>query len=189
VLCNLTDGGDGCFGFVITDEYREKLSKAIKGRPGKFGEENPFYGKTHSPETRAKMRASQIATDKNKGVNNPNYGKKYSEERRKQMSEQRKGRKLSEEHKKKIGAASRGRERTEEWIEKISGPNNFWYGKGHLMRGSLHPSSKNYVFIETGEIFKGLEEACNAKGLNYHTQRAYLKTNHVRHHRRKFNYV
>jgi hypothetical protein len=189
VLCNLTDGGEGCFGFVVTDEYREKLSKAIKGRPGKSGIENSFYGKTHTLETRAKMSASQIAGGKNKGVNNNNYGKKMSNERRKQMSEQRKGKKLSAEHKKKISEGGKGIPKSKEWREKVSGANNFWYGKGHLMSGSLNANAKSYIFIETGEIFKGLAEACEAKGLNYHTQRAYLSPHHVRHNRRKFNYI
>lgn len=31
-LTNLTDGGDGVVGFVITEEYRKKLSKAKKGK-------------------------------------------------------------------------------------------------------------------------------------------------------------
>jgi len=31
-LVNMTDGGDGCIGFIITDEYRDRLSKSLKGR-------------------------------------------------------------------------------------------------------------------------------------------------------------
>ena len=31
-LCNLTDGGDGTIGQVFTQEHREKISKANKGR-------------------------------------------------------------------------------------------------------------------------------------------------------------
>jgi len=189
VLCNLTDGGEGCFGFVVTDEYREKLSKAIKGRPGKSGIENPFYGKTHTLETRAKLSASLKATDKNKGSLNSFYGRSHTEETKQKSRERRLGQKHSEETKAKISAGGKGIPKSKEWREKVSGINNGWYGKGHLMRGSLHPSSKSYVFIETGEIFKGLEEACEAKGLNYHTQRAYLSPHHVRHNRRKFNYI
>jgi hypothetical protein len=56
------------------------------------GENHPRYGKTHTEESIAKMRASKL------GVNNPNYGKHFSEE-----------------HKAKIGAANSG-EKASNWL-------------------------------------------------------------------------
>ncbi len=41
-LINMTDGGDGCVGFILSDETREKI------RLSKLGDKNPMYGKTSS---------------------------------------------------------------------------------------------------------------------------------------------
>lgn len=70
-LVNLTDGGEGTYGRyhseetkakigeksklkVYTEEYRQKLSNAIKGK------NNPRYGKTVSKETRKKISEAQL---------------------------------------------------------------------------------------------------------------------------------
>mgnify|MGYP002860339754 CR=1 FL=1 len=60
---NLTDGGEGLSGYVVSDETREKRSIKLRGIPkspeqcaaiaatlqGRFcGEDNPFFGKHHS---------------------------------------------------------------------------------------------------------------------------------------------
>lgn len=68
---NLSEGGEGNFGYKFTDEQRQHLSNIRKGRKlseqhikslseankgkknpmyGKFGKLNPFYGKKHSEE-------------------------------------------------------------------------------------------------------------------------------------------
>ena len=65
-LCNLTDGGEGTFGFKHTEEFKKKL-KGLR-----IGENNPMYGK--------------------KGILSPSYGKKQSEEQRRKNSESKKGR-------------------------------------------------------------------------------------------------
>ncbi len=44
LLRNMTDGGEGVSGWVPGNEWRRKKSESMKG------ENNPFYGKTHSPE-------------------------------------------------------------------------------------------------------------------------------------------
>lgn len=51
------------------------------------GENNPFFGKKHSEETKLKFKDRPSK----KGVDNPNFGKKWSEERRVAFSSQRKG--------------------------------------------------------------------------------------------------
>lgn len=57
-LLNRTDGGDGgngrVPGFKQTEEAKLKQSSAMKGRL--VGDKNPFYGKTHSEETKQKYR-------------------------------------------------------------------------------------------------------------------------------------
>lgn len=50
---------------IEKEKVRKKLSEAAKKRTG-FGEKNPFYGKTHSEETRKTLSAKM--TGKNKGA-------------------------------------------------------------------------------------------------------------------------
>jgi hypothetical protein len=83
-LINMTDGGDGSIGLIVSEETKEKLRK------GHIGEKNPMFGKTKEQ--------------------NPMFGKTnpMSDETRKKLSEAHKGKKLSEEHKKKLSEARKG---------------------------------------------------------------------------------
>lgn len=74
------------------------------------GENNPFYGKHHSIETRKRMKEHHHHKDTS-GVNNSFFGKHHSIESRKKMSESHKGKsawnkgkKASEETRKKLKA-------------------------------------------------------------------------------------
>jgi hypothetical protein len=49
-LANLTDGGEGTSGLKLSDLHKEKISKALKGRPGVIPSE----------ETRKKLRESHL---------------------------------------------------------------------------------------------------------------------------------
>lgn len=103
---NMTDGGEGVLGMLITDEYREKMSKIKKGtkwvdgQREKFSElmktNHPMKGKKHTEETKLKMSKSQA-------------GRKHSEETKKKISESNsgdknkcRGRKSSDETKNKL---------------------------------------------------------------------------------------
>lgn len=86
-LCNLTDGGDGSVGIIVTEETRQKLSIAFSG------ENHPNFGKKLSKETCFRKSESMKKSDKNLrgkklpdwwkdkiretkyGSNNPMYGK------------------------------------------------------------------------------------------------------------------
>ena len=59
VLHNRTDGGEGSFGAVKSDEFKRKQSERFKGTNGFW------YGKTHSEEHKRKN------SEANKGENNP----------------------------------------------------------------------------------------------------------------------
>ena len=92
-LCNLTDGGEGVLGLIVSDETKRKLSEINKGKKVSDetrrklsemnkGEKHPFFGKT--------------------GEGNPFFGRKHSEETLKKMSESAKGRKHSDETRRKM---------------------------------------------------------------------------------------
>ena len=85
----------------IAKDYENAMKEAARAsseaKKGKCtGEDNPFYGKHHSEETRKKLSDSW------------DYDKHFTEETRKKIREANKGKKFSEEHKKKIGAANKG---------------------------------------------------------------------------------
>lgn len=80
---NLTDGGDGIFGWEPTDEYRQMCSKNTK----KLHQDRRtgMYGKKHSEETKKKM--SEIKKKYYQTNPSPNKGKKLSDEMKKNLSE------------------------------------------------------------------------------------------------------
>jgi hypothetical protein len=66
-LCNLTDGGDGCSGYVWTDEQKAKL---------KF-REHPNLGKTTPDHVRKQIGLSQLGTVR--GPHNKEHSQKISQ--------------------------------------------------------------------------------------------------------------
>lgn len=65
ILVNLTDGGEGAVGYIMSDEQKRGISKRNSGENNKWfkiapelhpmygrtGESNPFFGQTHSKES------------------------------------------------------------------------------------------------------------------------------------------
>lgn len=89
VLCNMTDGGEGCLGVKKTPEQKAAISAKNKGKKRSdeakakmLGNKNAV-GAKRSAETRAKMSASK------KGSNNLK-GRPVSEETRSKIRESRK---------------------------------------------------------------------------------------------------
>ena len=80
-------------GKTVSEESRRKMSDAKKGKKRK-----PF-----TEDTRRKM------SDAKKGDNNPFYGKFHSEETKQKMRESHKGRTFSEESRRKMSEASKRR--------------------------------------------------------------------------------
>ena len=121
ILHNMTNGGEGGSGRVLSEETRRKLSDANRGK------NHPNYGKTFSEETRRKMSAfKKNMSDEtrakysaaNTGENHPFYGKTHSSETKRKMSEVHKN--PSEETRRKMSEASKGRTPSEESRRKMS---------------------------------------------------------------------
>lgn len=97
-LVNMTDGGDGAFGHIMSEEAKQKISNGLKGK-----KRNP-----HSEETRKKMSEVRKAL---KGKLPP-----HSKDRKEKISEFQKNRKRdlhSEESKKKISESVK-----QNWIKR-----------------------------------------------------------------------
>jgi len=99
ILRNKTDGGEGVSGVVVSEETRQKMSRAKKGRP--LTEETKrrisvtLTGRPMSEESRRKL----IETRKNQPL---------SEESRRKMSESRKGKSPTEETRKRMSKTRKG---------------------------------------------------------------------------------
>jgi len=146
-LRNLTDGGEGTSGAVLSPETRAKISAANKGRiksPETCAKLSAAHkGRVFSAETLAKMsaahsnpspetRAKISAANSNRSAETraklsaAAKGRTHSAEVRAKMSATRKGRKHSAEHSAKIGAAQKGRIFSSEHRAKLSAAH-----KGH----------------------------------------------------------
>ena len=112
---NLTDGGDGVFGYKFTEKQKKRNGDLKRGtkaseetkakmRVAHSGEKNGFYGKNHTEETKRKNAKAHIGKQ-------AMLGKTHSEETRKKISEALtgQGRPHTEEAKKKISLAHIGK--------------------------------------------------------------------------------
>jgi len=166
-LVNMTDGGEGCLGVIVSEDTRQKMSKARKGKP-------------LSEETRVKMSEA-------------NKGKTLSEDTRKKISEAGKGRIVSEETRHKIGKKHKGKILTEEIREKISkkhigkthseetrvkmsegriGDKNNFFGKNHTeeARKKMSKVHKGKILTEETKLkmSKAKRNTKDVKGYYFH---------------------
>lgn len=139
---NLTNGGDGIFGWEVTEKYRQECSTKVKQlhKEKKVG----MYGKIHTEETKKKMSESS------KGKPKPwLIGRKVSEETKEKIRQVNLGKTHSEETKKKIS----------ENHHDVSGKNNPMHGKKHSFETieKLKETAKNRpkrIWINDGTIEK-----------------------------------
>lgn len=129
-LLNMTDGGEGAFGAVRSDEIKARMSIAAKNRKKYIYTEDhkrnisaAMKGKKHTASHKLNNSLSKIESYKI----NPNMGmrgKSVSEERKKSQSEATKGmgagRKLPRAQVEKMIKANTGKKRTEEQRSRIS---------------------------------------------------------------------
>lgn len=147
-------------------EIKRKISETHKG------ENNPFYGKCHTEETKQKLsevnkgkkhseETKQKISQANKGENHPMYGKHHSEESRQKMSEALRGenhpnysKHHTDETKQKMSEAAKG---------KYCGKDNPMYGQHHSdearqkiseARKGKNVGSKIAQYDEKGNLIK-----------------------------------
>ena len=159
ISLNLESGGRA--GKRVHIETINKIRKKITG------ENNPFYGKTHTPETKkeisetlkGKYRTGKFVnafkdhkhSDETKEkIGNKARGRECSDETRKKMSKAHKGRKFTEEHKEKLKLARVGFTHKEETKIKIS--------KGHNKPVNVYDLNNNFIkkFISQSQAAKEL---------------------------------
>ena len=81
ILRNLTDGGEGVAGLIQSQETIQKRVSKTRGKKrseefkkNRYGENNTFYNKKHTLETRQQMSNNHADVS---GANNPMYGKQH----------------------------------------------------------------------------------------------------------------
>jgi group I intron endonuclease len=191
---NTTRGGEGRFDFIVSNETREKLSKANKGkkrnektkalmRKNQMSIGNSFYGKKHTKESREKMGR--------KGKLHPSYGKKWPDEVKQKISEtikilweDKNSKYNTKEYRESISKRMKGRKFGEDTIKKLSKINS---GKGNPMYGHKYTkeelenlSKKTWVIENTNgelEYVKVMSIWCKENSVSRSTIRRTQKTN------------
>lgn len=108
-------------GRKTSEETKKKISAFFKGRKNPLcslkGEENGFYGKAHSENTKNKLsnHAKLRVSDKNSF-----YGKRHSDETKKKISDKNKGKPVSDYCKQRSSETHKGKPKSEESKRKLS---------------------------------------------------------------------
>lgn len=148
---------------VLEHEYISFFQKTqscyniLSGGPTMTGENNPFFGRSHSEESIRKMSAAK--SGKCKGEANYFFGKDHSGENNGFY-----GHKHSEESKRKMSVAK---------SEMYKGTNNPFYGKTHtaeakakMANNGLHAQHKVVICLETGVKYRSISEAARQTNSN-----------------------
>jgi hypothetical protein len=133
VLSNMSDGGEGNCGNIMSDTSKKLISKALVGikrseetkkkiSNSRKGKSSRLIGWHHSDDAKKKM------SDARKGKSNGREGTHLSEETRKKISLSCKGKIRSEEYRKKMSEIKKGHPTSDETKKKLSISN---VGKKH----------------------------------------------------------
>ncbi len=148
-LTNLTNGGEGVSGRIVSEELKKRFSEERKGV------NNPMYGKKFSSSS-IELLIGRIPW--NKGLEGV-----YSEETKKKMGEKNKNKKQSQETISKRNKKNIGKKRTKEFSDKLSqermGENNPMYGK---YKNILLQYDLNGIFIKE---WNGISTAIRELGI------------------------
>lgn len=141
------------YGRIGYDEGGILFNFYLANKPApKYGELNPFYGRTHSEESK------KLIGDKNRG-------RECSEENKRLTSERFKGVPKSEEQRRKMGEKARGRRHTEESKAKLRAAAL----QEDALRKNIEAKQKEWIVITPeGEELEvvNLSDFCKERGLN-----------------------
>jgi hypothetical protein len=158
-LSNMTDGGEGTFGKMLSDETRYLLGTGNRG-------------KKRSPESKIKQ------SQNTKGIKKPKEhslklsifrtGRKWSDETKKKISENKKG----------IPSWNKGLKFSEETKKKMS------LAKKNLNTGDSNPKSKKVLNLMNGIFYDTIKEAADSINMNYSTFKQKIRNNKI-----QFKYI
>ena len=114
ILRNQTDGGDGVSGLTHTEETKQKISEANRGKS------KPPRTAKHRKKISEANKGRVIPEDHKQKISEAMKGRKQSAEHISNKAEARKGTLHTEETKQKISEARRGKPRSEETKRKIA---------------------------------------------------------------------
>lgn len=144
-LCNLTDGGEGEAGRIVSEDHRAKIGMASSNRSAetraKISAANT--GRKLSDEHRAKIGLAQRGKPKSEvaiaRLRASRIGRTTSDEVRAKLRDANLGKKHSKETRDKIGAAHRGMTRSQETRDEM--------GAARRMLGPLRGEFKGVSFV------------------------------------------
>jgi hypothetical protein len=171
ILSNMTNGGDGVSGWIMTEERKAIQSKNSKGRKHtdeskrKISESHkklPFrpLDEEHKKKIGKAMKGRVLTDEWKEKIRQSNSGKKRSEETKKRISKSQIGRKYSQEIKDKWSQQRKGHIVTEETRKKISEAQ-----KGKECLYACVPVEIN------GQRFESIREASETLNIKYTTLR------------------
>ncbi|WP_165899759.1 NUMOD3 domain-containing DNA-binding protein [Borborobacter arsenicus] len=164
ILANLTDGGDGPSGAVISDETRAKLSEARRGK------NNPM----NVPEYREKVAASKRGKPRPPEVHErllaANLGRPLSVEHRAKLSEA--SRNMSVEARAKIGAAHRGVKKSQKTRERMTAALRLRPPRSGFKGVHLHKSGRweSGISIDGTQRYLGLYDTAEKAAIAYDSE-------------------
>lgn len=124
VLCNLTDGGEGVSGRVVSEEQKAKARGRTHSAATRTKIAEAHKGMRHSEESRNKISAAGkgrlLSEDHKASLLKAITGRVCSEETRAKMSLANKGQVCSEETRAKLSLINKGKPRSEETRRKLS---------------------------------------------------------------------
>jgi len=131
-LWNLTDGGEGPIGRVISEETRRRIGLAKRGRRLSLEQRAHLrtvnLGRTASEETKKRMSVAQLGRKMSESVRQRQLGRICTEATRRRIRQAHLGHPVSEESRQKMRAAKLGRKASEDVRKRMS---NAFKGRKH----------------------------------------------------------
>ena len=162
--CILQECGE--FRYIVSDETKAILSEMRQG------ENNIFYGKSHTEHSKQLIREANLGKiineDIKSKISESLKGRVFTDEHREKLSLSGIGRKHTDVSKKKMSESSKNRIVSEETKKKLSSSI-----KGKMARGK-HPQAKLVLCTQTGIFYDCIEDASETINIKSGTLRAML---------------